>query len=56
MADLRTQAPHAGWWIPINILSFGVAGAIFGNMSGPLVILAAFIILTSAQVLAYGCC
>jgi len=41
---LRTQVPHAGWWIPINILGFGVAGAIFGNMSGLLDILAVFII------------
>jgi hypothetical protein len=41
---LRTQVPHAGWWIPINMLSFGVAGAIFGNISGPLDILAVFII------------
>jgi hypothetical protein len=41
---LRTQVLHAGWWIPINILGFGVAGAIFGNMSGPLDILAIFMI------------
>jgi hypothetical protein len=30
---LRTQVPHAGWWIAINVLGFGIAGAMFGNMS-----------------------
>ena len=30
---LRVHVPHAAWWIPANMLGFGLAGLIFGDIS-----------------------
>jgi hypothetical protein len=32
---LRGHVPHAVWWIPANILGFGTAGYLFGDISYP---------------------
>jgi len=30
---LSNKVPKAGWWIPINVVTFGIAGIIWGNIS-----------------------
>lgn len=30
---LRKQMPYAVWWIPANMLGFGIAGLVFSNIS-----------------------
>jgi hypothetical protein len=30
---LRVHVPHAVWWIPTNMLGFGIAGLLLGDIS-----------------------
>ena len=40
---LRVQVLHAAWWIPTNVLVFGITGLIFGdNISSMAEVLIAF--------------